>query len=72
MTAISVQLLTQFGPNFFDPKIVKWTFVKATFDLATFVHISNISAVNDPIMIKLLGPLTDVKCHGNKALCTLH
>ena len=29
------------------------TFVQATFVLATFVHISNISAVADPILTKL-------------------
>ena len=28
------------------------TFVKATYVLATFVHISNISAVTDPILTK--------------------
>ena len=33
------------------------TFVHATFVLATFVHISNISAVADPILTKLLYPI---------------
>ena len=32
------------------------TFVKATFVLATFVHIRNVSAVTDPILTKRLGP----------------
>ena len=32
------------------------TFVKATYVLAKFVHISNISAVTDPILNKLFGP----------------
>ena len=32
------------------------TFVKATYVLATFVHIRNISAVTDPILTKLFGP----------------
>ena len=32
------------------------TFVQATYVMATFVHISNISAVNDPILTKLFGP----------------
>ena len=32
------------------------TFVQATFDLATFVHISHISAVTEPILIKLFWP----------------
>ena len=32
------------------------TFVKATFVLATFVHIKNMSAVTDPILTKRLGP----------------
>ena len=32
------------------------TFVQATFILAIFVHIRNISAVTDPILTKRLGP----------------
>ena len=32
------------------------TFVQATYALVTFVHISNISAVTGPILIKLFGP----------------
>ena len=32
---------------------VKLSFVQATFVLATLVHIRNISAVTDPILIKL-------------------
>ena len=32
---------------------VRATFVRATFVLATFVHIRNISAVTDPILMKL-------------------
>ena len=32
------------------------TFVQATFLLGTFVHISNISDLTDPILTKLLGP----------------
>ena len=32
------------------------TFVQATFLLGTFVHISNISALTDQILTKLLGP----------------
>ena len=32
------------------------TFVKATFVLATFVHIRNVSAVTDPILSKRFGP----------------
>ena len=34
-------------------KTVTVTFVQATFVLATFVHIRNISAVTDPILMKL-------------------
>ena len=36
---------------------VKVTFVQATYVLATFVHFSNISAVTDPILTKLFGPI---------------
>ena len=32
------------------------TFVQATYFLATFVHISIISAVTEPILTKLFGP----------------
>ena len=32
------------------------TFVQATYALATFVHIINISPVPDPILTKLFGP----------------
>ena len=32
---------------------INLTFVQATFALATFVHIRNISTVTDPILIKL-------------------
>ena len=36
--------------------MVMGTFVQATYALVTFVHISNISAVIGPILIKLFGP----------------
>ena len=56
---------TYFGPNFDETlQVGSWehleqiptlrvTFVHATFVLATFVHIRNISAVTDPILMKL-------------------
>ena len=64
ISAISQLLLAWFWPNF-NPITGTWdhleqipavtmTFVKATFDLGTFVHIRNISPVTDPILIKLL------------------
>merc|ERR1712208_281751 len=47
---------------------VTMIFVQETLVLATFVHISNISAVTDPILTKPQSPgasLTDVNCHGD-------
>ena len=59
MSAISQLLLTRFCWNFIGSFLgasrtdftIKLTFVQATFVLATFVHIRNISAVIDPQLI---------------------
>ena len=61
MSAISQLLLARFWPNFkgrfLGPSLTDSnchvTFVQATFVLATFVHIRNISAITDPILTKL-------------------
>ena len=59
------QYLSCYWPNFYETlKVGSWehleqiptgtgTFVQAKFVLATFVHIRNISAVSDPILMKL-------------------
>ena len=39
--------------TFVQATFVQATFVQATFVLVTFVHIGNISAVTDPIVMKL-------------------
>ena len=62
ISGISQLLLTRFWPNFkvsflgLSLTNVKMTFVQATFDLAKSVHISNMSAVTEPILIKLFWP----------------
>ena len=61
---ISQLLLTQFGPNFMgrflEPSLTdsnyKVTFFQEMYVPATFVHISIISAVTDPIWTKILEP----------------
>ena len=55
------QYLSCYWPNFDETlKVGSWehqeqipTFVQAIFVLATFVHVGNISAVTDPMLIKL-------------------
>ena len=59
------QYLSSYGPDFDENlKIGSWehlehiptarvTFVQATFDQVTFVHLRNISAGSDPILTKL-------------------
>ena len=42
--------------NLYQIPTVMGTFVKATDVLATFVHISNISAVTDPTLTQIFGP----------------
>ena len=61
MYQLSLTWLTWFRPNSWDhlyqmPKVTV-TFVQATYVLATFVHISNISAVTHPIFTKLFDPI---------------